>query len=124
MEAPAKGAVVLVRFPFSDLSRSKLRPAVVLGDAGRGDHVLCQVTSKPYGDPAAVVLDSTAFASGSLRVTSYARPGKLFTASSDLVTDLVGVLTDEALGRTVDAVVALIRGGSQPAFGPDQGSSE
>jgi mRNA interferase MazF len=99
-----------VRFPFSDLSRSKLRPAVVLADAGRGDHVLCQVTSKPYGDPAAVVLDSTAFASGSLRVTSYARPGKLFTASSDLVTELVGVLTDEARGRIMDAVVAVIRG--------------
>ena len=109
MEAPAKGAVVLVRFPFSDLSRIKLRPAVVLADAGRGDHVLCQVTSKPYGDPSAVVLDSAAFASGSLRVTSYARPGKLFTASSDLVTELVGVLTDDARGRIVDAVVALIR---------------
>lgn len=27
MVAPATGAVVLVRFPFSDLSRSKLRPA-------------------------------------------------------------------------------------------------
>ena len=50
MEAPAKGAVVLVRFPFSDLSRTKLRPAVVLADAGRGDRVLCQITSKPYGD--------------------------------------------------------------------------
>lgn len=34
MEAPARGAVVLVRFPLSDLSRSKLRPAVVLADAG------------------------------------------------------------------------------------------
>ena len=113
MEAPAEGAVVLVRFPFSDLSRSKLRPAVVLADAGRGDHVLCQVTSRPYGDPAAVVLDGSAFASGSLRVTSYARPGKLFTASSDLITDKVGLLTDEARTRIVDAVVALIRRGSQ-----------
>jgi mRNA interferase MazF len=110
VEAPAKGAVVLVRFPFSDLSRSKLRPAVVLADAGRGDYVLCQVTSKPYGDPSAVDLDNTSFASGSLRFTSYARPGKLFTASSDLVTERVGVLTDEACGRIVDAVVAVIRG--------------
>jgi mRNA interferase MazF len=109
VEAPAKGAVVLVRFPFSDLSRTKLRPAVVLADAGRGDRVLCQITSKPYGDSAAVVLDDTAFASGSLRVTSYARPGKLFTASSDLMTGQVGLLTPEARTRIVDAVVALMR---------------
>ena len=76
MDAPAKGAVVLVRFPFSDLSATKLRPAVVLADAGRGDRVLCQVTSKPYGDPSAVVLKETAFTSGSLRVVSYARAGQ------------------------------------------------
>ena len=39
MVAPATGAVVLVQFPFSDLSRSKLHPAVVLADVGRGDRV-------------------------------------------------------------------------------------
>ncbi len=88
MVLPAVGTVVLVRFPFSDLSQSKLRPAVVLANAGRGDHILCQVTSKPYGDVRAVELDHTAFASGSLRLVSYARPGKLFTASDDLITSL------------------------------------
>jgi mRNA interferase MazF len=62
-----------------------LRPAVVLADAGGGDQILCQITSKPYGDAGAVELDPTAFASGSLRVVSYARPGKLFTALLDFV---------------------------------------
>ena len=81
MGTPASGAVVLVRFPFSDLSRSKLRPAVVLADAGRGDAVLCQVTSKSYGDERAVSIASTDLATGSLRVTSFARPGKIFTAT-------------------------------------------
>ena len=52
MGVPAVGAVVLVRFPFSDLSQSKLRPAVVLANAGRGDQILCQVTSKPFGEAA------------------------------------------------------------------------
>ena len=36
MVIPAAGEVVLVPFPFSDLSQSKLRPAVCLADAGRG----------------------------------------------------------------------------------------
>ena len=49
MAAPAAGAVVLVRFPFSDLTSSKLRPAVVLADAGKGDFILCQITSNPSG---------------------------------------------------------------------------
>ena len=109
MVAPARGAVVLVRFPFSDLSKTKLRPAVVLADVGRGDSILCQVTSKPYADPATVVLEQAAFASGSLQVTSYARPSKLFTASRELITAEVGVLKQEALTQIVDAVVALLR---------------
>ena len=113
MVTPAAGAVVLVRFPFSDLSETKLRPAVVLADAGRGDAVLCQVTSKPYGDPVAVTLEEADFVSGSLSLTSYARPGKLFTAtaSRELITAKVGTLKPEALTQIVDAVVAVLRAG-------------
>ena len=72
MAAPAAGAVVLGRFPFSDLSQTKLRPAVVLAGAARGDWILWQVTSKPYGDTRAIKLEDVSFTTGSLRVTSYA----------------------------------------------------
>ena len=58
---------------------------MVLADAGRGDWILCQVTSKPYGDARAIKLEDASFAEGSLRTTSYARPGKLFTASRNLM---------------------------------------
>jgi mRNA interferase MazF len=90
--APSVGAVVLVPFPFSDLSRSKLRPALVLADAARGDWVLCQITSKPYADLHAVMFDDADFEIGSLRVKSYARPGKLFTANESLMVSRVGRL--------------------------------
>jgi mRNA interferase MazF len=106
---PAAGAVVLVRFPFSDLSRSKLRPAVVLADAGRGDVVLCQVTSKPYGDDRAVTIAAADLVAGSLRVTSFARPGKIFTANEAIIATTVGSLRPDALARIRDAVVDLLR---------------
>lgn len=112
MAALARGGVVLVAFPFSDLSQTKLRPAVILADAGRNDFVLCQVTSTSYGDPLAVMLAHTDFASGSLQRTSYARPGKLFTASDQLLKGTVGHLTPDALQRIVDATVRLLRGDS------------
>ena len=64
MVTPTTGEVVLVPFPFSDLSQSKVRPAVCLADAGRGDWVLCQITSSPYGDPAAVALGRSRFCNG------------------------------------------------------------
>jgi len=110
--APAAGAVVLVRFPFSDLSQTKLRPAVVLADAGRGDWVLCQVTSKRYGDRRSIELPDSRFAAGTLRTQSFVRPGKLFTANSSVMVGEVGRLQGDLLREIVDAVVNLLRAGS------------
>jgi mRNA interferase MazF len=112
--APSAGEVVLVPFPFSDLSQSKLRPAVCLADVGQGDWVLCQVTSNPYGDSSAEPLGAPDFASGGLLVASFARPGKLFTANVGLMVRSVGVLSPVALGRVLSAVAALFR----PPAGP------
>jgi mRNA interferase MazF len=105
--APAVGTVVLVPFPFSDLSASKLRPAIILADAGRGDWICAQITSNPYSDPAAVTLTDVDFSSGSLARTSYARPGKLFTANGSLFQRSVATLDDSALDRVLASVIAL-----------------
>ena len=112
MVAPTPEAVVVVRFPFSDLSQTKLRPAVVLADAGRADWIQCQVTSQPYGDARAIKLDDASFAAGSLRVTSYARPGRLFTASRDLIAAQVGNLKSEPFPQIIDSVASLLGAGS------------
>ncbi len=109
MVVPSAGEVVLVPFPFSDLSQTKLRPAVCLADAGRGDWVLCQITSSPYGDPRAMPLDASDFTAGGLLVASYVRPGKLFTASASLVVRSVGTLSPASLARILSAVVAILQ---------------
>lgn len=108
MDTLAAGYVVIVHFPFSDLTASKLRPAVVLADAGRDDWILCQITSKPYGDTHAIRLEDGDFASGSLRLTSFARPGKLFTAHASLVAGKVGELKADKFAAIRDAVKRVI----------------
>ena len=107
----AAGQVVIVHFPFSDLTASKLRPAVVLAEAGRGDWILCQITSKSYGDTRAISVDTADFASGSLRLASFARPGKLFTAHTSLVAGQVGELQAAKFAAIRDAVVRMIQKG-------------
>lgn len=114
MVTPAAGMAVLIPFPFSDLSQAKLRPAVVLADAGRGDWVLCQITRNPYGDARAILLEDASFAVGALRVTSYARPGKLFTANRTLMVTQVGILKAEPLQQIIEAVVALLHTSRRP----------
>lgn len=66
---------------------------MILADAGRGDWILCQITSKSYADNRAIELTGSDFSSGSLIAVSYARPGKLFTASTGIMTRGVGELT-------------------------------
>jgi mRNA interferase MazF len=80
-----------------------------LADAGHGDWVLCQITSKAYGDPRAIPLDNPDFASGGLLVASFGRPGKLFTANEKLLIRSVGKLNGAAVQRLLDAVINLIR---------------
>lgn len=111
MGATQPGVVVLVRFPFSDLSASKLRPAVVLAHAGGVDWILCQVTSNPYGDPAVVSLGVDSFASGGLGRVSFARPGKLFTASQSVFVRAAGQLTGASHRELVGRVVAVLQSG-------------
>ncbi len=111
MDAPSAGFVVLVPFPFSDLSESKLRPAVVLAEISRDDFVCCQVTSNPYADPNAVELTDEDFAEGSLKRVSYARPGKLFTANRQLFEGMAGVLEDAPREEIVNRIVQLLRTG-------------
>jgi len=79
-------------FPFSDLSHSKFRPALLLADADRGDWIACQITSNPFADPRAGEITDSDFAAGGLQRVSYVRPGKLFTAHHDLFTTTAGAL--------------------------------
>lgn len=45
-----KGDVVVVPFPFSDLTRAKKRPALVIAELEGEDLILCQITSKQIRD--------------------------------------------------------------------------
>jgi mRNA interferase MazF len=46
MAAFVKGDVVVVPFPFSDLTNAKRRPALVLAGLTKNDLILCLIISK------------------------------------------------------------------------------
>ncbi len=110
MVIPKSGDVVVLPFPFSDLSESKVRPAVVLARANQSDWILCQITSNPYGDAQAIVIDKTDFEAGMLRLQSYARPSKLFTANEGLIISIEGTLKPEKLTEIRKAITAMLEG--------------
>jgi mRNA interferase MazF len=98
-------SVVVIPFPFSDLSGTKLRPALVLAETGQNDWLLCQITSNPYIDPTAVRLTNAELSKGTLNTLSFARPMKLFTANLNLIVKRVAILNDETFKAVLTVTI-------------------
>ncbi len=103
----AVGSVVLVPFPFSDLSSSKLRPALIVASSGRDDWICAQITSKPYLDSSAINIRTEDFQNGSLNRSSYVKPAKLFTANQSLFRRKIGEITQKKLNEVRASIIAL-----------------
>jgi len=103
-----KGDVVVIPFPFSDLSGSKRRPALVVADLGGDDIILCQITSVARSDSYAISLDTADFEEGTLPVKSLVRPNKIFTAAQQLVLYSPGRLKPEKLQNITVAIIEIL----------------
>jgi mRNA interferase MazF len=110
MERFVKGDVVVIPFPFSDLSGSKKRPALVLANLKGDDIILCQITSQNIKDSYALPLDNSGFSSGSLNKPSNVRPNRLFTAEKSIVIRKIGRVKEEILIATVHKLTLILKG--------------
>jgi mRNA interferase MazF len=91
--------VVLVPFPFSDLTSSKKRPALVvsIGKFNRsGDDVICcLITSNLKDRGNAVFISNKDMESGFLEFDSKVKPYRLFTANKNIIYRVLGKLGKE-----------------------------
>ncbi len=97
-----KGDIVLVPFPFTDLSTTKLRPAVVLWvDSSGIDITLCFITSQNIGSLSSeeFVIKTTdpEFTQTGLKVTSKVRVSRIVTIERNLITRKLGKLETNLL---------------------------
>jgi mRNA interferase MazF len=103
-----KGDVVIVPFPFSDLSAATKRPALVVASLTGDDVILCQITSQAVADSYAIPIADTDFASGSLHQDSNIRPNRLFTADANIILYRAGVLTPKKVREVVAKIVQIV----------------
>ncbi len=104
-----KGDVVVVPFPFSDLTQAKRRPALVISKLEGDDLILCQITSQSIKDNYALLLDDRDFETGSLNQPSNVRPNRIFTADSHIILYKVGNLTIKKRKEIIEKIVEIIR---------------
>ncbi len=100
-----KGDVVVVPFPFSDLSESKRRPALVITPLRGDDVLLCQITSQAVKDSYAIYIEEKDFETGTLKQTSHVRPNRLSTADAQIILYHVGHLKKEKVNEIVKKIV-------------------
>lgn len=91
----AKGDIVLINFPFTDLTGSKLRPAVVLTDNSLDLTVSFITTQVGWQEPTDVILSPST--GNGLRKQSLIRTGKIATLDKILAKGLLGKLDQSEL---------------------------
>ena len=86
------GDIVIVPFPFSDLTGAKRRPALVVAELSGADGILAEITSQPHHDGYSIPLTAAGFAEGGLPHDSFIRINRLFTADAAIVIRRAGRL--------------------------------
>jgi len=104
-----KGDIVVLTYPFSDLSQTKRRPALVVASAGGDDLILCQMTSRSGQDPTAIRVEPADVTGGTFHQAGYVRPNRLFTADRRIILRRIGTLIPGKLNAVIDAIVKTLR---------------
>lgn len=88
--------IVLVPFPFSDLSSIKQRPALILSNREHNTHnediICCAITSNPREYAQSIKIAKSDLERGGLHLDSVVKPNKIFTLHQSLVRKAVGKL--------------------------------
>ncbi len=110
MERSVKGDIVLINFPFTDLSGFSKRPAIVLADLIGDDTILCQITTqKSRKDKYALTLEKRDFSIGGLPHPSLIRVNKIFTASKRVVLKKVGKVNSSKIMEVENKLFEIIK---------------
>jgi len=100
-----RGDVVLISFPFTDLTSTKRRPALIVSPDSfnklQQDLILAAITSQISEDEIAIVLADQDFQEGELPRKSMVKLTKLFTIHSELVVKRVCTLSEKKMAEVL-----------------------
>lgn len=91
--------IVLVPFPFSDLSTQKKRPALIISNNEFNKHsedvICCMITSNPQVQESCVKITQKDLESGKLFYDSKIKPSRLFILNKRIIDKHLGFLSKE-----------------------------
>lgn len=78
--------IVLIPFPYSDLTLSKKRPALIISNEKINniqDRICCLVTTKPHKND--LTIEKNSFEEGTLPFKSFIKPHRIFTIHEKII---------------------------------------
>jgi mRNA interferase MazF len=106
-----QGDIVVVNFPFTDVSQTKRRPALVISNDlvnQTGDYLLVQITSQVKADGLSLPITASDYALQPLPLNSFVRIHKVFLLNESLIVRKETSVTASFLQRLVKALNTLL----------------
>jgi mRNA interferase MazF len=105
--------IVLLRFPFSDLHGSKVRPALVISNdiynSKSEDFIAVAITSNLKTRGYSIFLTNENLLEGKLIVNSKIKPDKIFSANKKLVRMNIGMIKNAIHEKVIGSISEIIR---------------
>jgi mRNA interferase MazF len=104
-----KGDIVVIPFPYSDLTESKRRPALIVSEITGDDIILCQITSQSSPkDHFVIPIAEFSFENGKLPVASFIRPNRIFTTDNNLILKKMVHIKKDIYQNVVETIISII----------------
>jgi len=107
-----RGDIVAVQFPFTDISQTKKRPALVVSNDivnSTGDYLLIQITSQVKNDTLSLPINAQDFSGPQLPLTSFVRIHKIFLLNESLISNRITSVTPSFLDVLTNLFLKVIR---------------
>ena len=103
----AKGDIILISFPFTDLTGNKMRPAVILTE-DKFDATVCFITSQIGWQESTDILVAPNSANG-LKKQSLIRTSKIATLEKSLIKGIIGKLSESEILELNKKLIQLLK---------------
>ncbi|MBA4196998.1 MAG: growth inhibitor PemK [Chitinophaga sp.] len=103
------GDIVIIPFPYTDLSNFKKRPALVIKALNNEDYLLAMITSKNYEQLYSFKIDQSDFIAGNLPVESWVRCNRLFEANETIIINKTATLNNNFVKKIIEELIAFLR---------------
>ncbi len=107
MERLVKGDIIVIPFPFTNLTTTKKRPALIISKPIGEDLLVTQITGKNNLNKYSIEIDD--FETGNLPIKSFAKTNKIFTLNKTLVLKKAGKVKQKKLQEIQEKIISILK---------------